>query len=72
MLGKILGTILSWAGAALCAFGIYKIADMIWSGFTSKDLWLVIGGGILAYFFIGLLIVGVIGLTILGFIILTE
>ena len=43
---------------AACAYGAYSIANMIVSGIVAQNWFLVIGGGILAYFFLGILIIG--------------
>jgi len=72
MLGRILGTILSWAGAALCGLGVWKIIEMIVSGAGSGNWLMVIAGGILAYLFGFLLALGAGVLFIVGLAILFD
>ena len=54
--GFIVGLVI-FAG---CGYGLYRLADYIIAGFSQHDLWIVGGGALLAYFFGGLLIAGVI------------
>ena len=72
MLGKLLGTLASWAGAVVCGYGAWKIIEIILNGVSSSNWLMVIAGGIICYLFGALLIAGAAGLAILGFLILTE
>jgi len=72
MLGRILGALASWAGAVLCGYGVYKLAEIIINGAGAGNWLMVIAGGVLAYIFGGLLVVGAIGLALLGIVILAD
>ena len=51
----ILGAIIS----VICGYGVYWIVAQVWLGYTSKDIWLLAGGGIFLFFFGSLLVAGV-------------
>ena len=72
MLGRILGALASWAGAVLCGYGVYKLAEMILGGASGGNWLMVIAGGVLAYIFGGLLVIGAIGLFLLGLVFLVD
>jgi len=57
MIGKIIGTIIGGLTSLASAFGIYKLINFIVSGVTEQDWLKVIAGGVLAYLFIGILVV---------------
>lgn len=72
MLGKLLGTIASWIGAAVCGYEAWKIIEIILNGVSSGNWLMIIAGGIIGYLFGALLIAGAAGLAILGFMILAD
>ena len=72
MLGKLLGTLASWSGAAVCGYGAWKIIEIILNGVSSGNWLMVIAGGIIGYLFGALLIVGAVVLAIIGFAILAD
>lgn len=57
-LGRLIGTVVGGIISFCSGYGLYKIAEIILNG-ASKGEWLmVIAGGVLAYVFAGLLVVG--------------
>jgi len=72
MLGRILRALASWVGATLCGYGVYKLAEMILGGASGGNWLMVIAGGVLAYIFGGLLVIGAIGLFLLGLVFLVD
>jgi hypothetical protein len=63
--GKILMSTVFFLLMLACAYGVYSIANMVLSGIANKNWFLLIGGGILAYFFGFLLVIGAIAFFVL-------
>jgi hypothetical protein len=72
MIGKLIGSALSFLGAALCGYGVYSLANMLYLGLTNQNWLMAIAGGLLVYLFGGLLAIGFLGFAILGIIVLSE
>jgi len=70
MIGRIIGSVLSFLAAAICGFGVYSLATMIYSGVMTQNWLMAIAGGLLAYFFGALLVVGIIAFAVLGIFVL--
>lgn len=66
MIARMIGAIICWIFAGLCGWGVYGIISMVINGVISQNWLLAIAGGLLAYFFGILLLIGAILLTILG------
>ena len=63
--GKIFLSTVFFLLMLACAYGVYALVSMILSGVATGNWLMVIGGGILAYLFAGLLIAGTIGFFLL-------
>jgi len=72
MIGRIIGACLSWALAGLCGYGVYSLAAMIYNGVMGQNWLMAIAGGVLAYFFGALLVIGAILFIVLGLIVLAD
>lgn len=66
--GKIFVSLVFLLLTVACSYGVYAIASMILSGVAAGNWLMVIGGGILAYFFGVILLAGAIIFAILFFI----
>jgi len=69
-IGDKFGYLIAAGGLALtvlCGYGIYWLINMLLQGILSANWLMVIGGGILMYLFLGLLVVGaIVGIYFIG------
>jgi len=70
MITKIIGLI-CWVGTALCGWSLYSLVRMLIDGIVEQNLWLLIGGGLLLYVFLGLLFVGMVVTFVVGYVVIS-
>jgi cell division protein FtsX len=65
---NILETLVGLGLTAFCVYGIWSIVNLLLNSFSTHDAWMLVGGGILAYLFGGLLVAG----AVIGFCLIVD